>query len=137
MSFPAQLRALAALSVKSLPQRPGSSFVAVIGIASVVAVLLGMLSLSDSLAQTISTGSRADRAIVMSQGAQNETGSAIAREAIAGILDTPGIRRSDGGVPIASAELQQPAPCVRSPMDYERWSSCAAFRRARSCCGRK
>ena len=114
-----QLWMVTALGIRSLPQRPGSSSVVVIGIACVVAVLLGMLSLSESLAHTINAASRADRVLVISQGALSEGNSAVARDAVPIVAQAPGVRRTAGGDAMVSAEVFLNLP-VREKSDGAR-----------------
>jgi len=102
-----------ALSLKSLPQRPVSSAVIVIGIAGVVAVLLSMLSMSTSLVRAISAVGDSTRAIVLADGAFSEGASSLSRQAAIAIQNAPGIQRTPDDKPLASAEVVAIAPLQR------------------------
>lgn len=99
-----QLLAITVLNLKNLPQRLGSSFVVVIGITGVVAVLLSVMALATGFRRTTDSSANVDRAIVMSRGAQVEAGSGVSRSAASTIMDAPGIARNASGRAIASAE---------------------------------
>jgi putative ABC transport system permease protein len=108
-----QVRAVVAMNLLSLPQRVTTSLVVVIGIAGVVAVLISVLSLSTGLSKTLASTGQPDHAIVLSAGAQSETGSSLARDAVSAILSAPGIRRSEQGKPLASADMLTSVPVIR------------------------
>jgi putative ABC transport system permease protein len=108
-----QIVAVCGLNFRNLPERAGSSFVIVIGITGVVAVLISVLALSTGFRRTISSSAREDRVIVLSQGAEAEGASTLPRATIATILDAPGIRRDAEGRPIGSAETLIIAPVAR------------------------
>lgn len=101
------------LNLKNLPQRLGSSFVIVIGIAAVVAVLLSVMALATGFRRTIDHSASPERAIVMSRGAEVEAGSSISRETVNIVMDAPGIRRNASGRATASAETLIIAPVAR------------------------
>lgn len=105
MVFINQIAALVGLSFKSLPRRRTSSLVIVIGIAGVVTVLLSVLTMASSLVSTIASVGQPDRATVLAKGASAEGASSIPRAAVQSILDAPGIKRSAGDEPLASAEV--------------------------------
>jgi len=111
-----QLPAVVALGLKSLPQRVGSSSVVILCVAIVVMVMLGVLSLSHSLARVIGSSGRSDRAILLSEGSQLEDTSAIPRTALAAIEQLPGIRRNAEGKAVLSAEVLMSLP-VRERRD--------------------
>jgi len=99
-----QIRAVTALNLRSVPQRVGSSLVAVLGIAGVVVVLVGILSMAQGFRRAMTTGGDPLTAVVLRAGASAETASMLGLDAVRWIEDAPGIAR-DGGRPIASAEL--------------------------------
>jgi putative ABC transport system permease protein len=105
--------AITLLNLRNLPQRLGSSFVIVVGIAAVVAVLLSVMALSTGFRRTMEQGANAERAIVMSRGAEVEAASSISREVANIVMDAPGIRRNDNGQSMASAETLIIAPVAR------------------------
>ncbi len=113
MKVPTQLLVVTALSLRSLPRRLGNSLVIVVGIAGVVGVLLAVLTMYVNFRHTISADGRADRAIVMSRTATDESDSSLSLENIAAISNAPGIRRDASDRPMVSAELVVEAPVAR------------------------
>jgi putative ABC transport system permease protein len=99
-----QVAAVSEINLRSLPSRLGTSMVVVIGIAGVVAVLVSVLAMSTGLLKSMTNAGRADRAMVMRQGAANEMSSNVARDAVQIIMDAPGVKRDSDGRSIASAE---------------------------------
>jgi len=100
----AQTGALLAFNLKTLPQRKGSAFAALFGIAGVVAVFVGVLSIAHGFRKAMIGVGAADRAIVMRSGADSEMVSILAREDVQVIADAPGIARGATGA-LASPEL--------------------------------
>lgn len=100
-----QIASVTALSIKSLPQRMGSSTIIVVSIAGVVAVLIGVLMLSGSLLRTMNGASKPDRAIVLSKGSGSEGFSTLQRGTVLTIEAAPGIAKSSEGKPAASPEV--------------------------------
>jgi putative ABC transport system permease protein len=99
-----QMASITVMNLRSIPQRLGTSFVIVIGIAGVVGVLLSVLAMSAGLMKTISNTGRPDRAIVLRGGANAEISSALSREQAQTILDAPGVKHGADGKPIGSAD---------------------------------
>jgi putative ABC transport system permease protein len=116
---PGQLIPVVVLGLKSLPHRIGSSAVVIVCVAIVVMVMLGVLSLSHSLARAIESSGRSDRAVLLSQGSRLESASAIPRTALEAIEQLPGIRRNEGGKAVLSAEVLMFVP-VRERDDERR-----------------
>jgi putative ABC transport system permease protein len=100
----AQIGAVVAMNLRSLPQRLGPSFVIIIGSAGVVAVLVALLAMSLGMSNTLQGTGRDDRAIVLRKGSVSESGSALTRSAAQIIVDAPGIRRDSEGKPLATSE---------------------------------
>lgn len=100
-----QISTVTGLSIKSLPQRMGSSAIIVVSIAGVVAVLIGVLTLADSLLRTINGATQPDRAIVLIKGARAEGGSNLQRSEVQTIQAAPGIGKNAAGEAIASPEV--------------------------------
>jgi putative ABC transport system permease protein len=113
MSAFKQITAVSALNLRNIPQRLGTSLVIVIGIAGVVAVLISVLSMSAGFRKTIDNSARADRAIVLSQGADSEAASFLSRASVLTAIDVAGVKRSANGKPIFSAEPLVIAPVAR------------------------
>jgi putative ABC transport system permease protein len=87
-----------------IPQRRGSVAAAVFGIAGVVAVLVGVLSIAAGFRQAMAVSGTADSAIVLRTGADSEMMSGFGRSSTRIIADAPGVARTPEG-PLASAEL--------------------------------
>jgi len=105
MSLFRQIAAVTGLSLRSIPQRIGSSCVIVIGIAGVVGVLVSVLGMAMSLADSmISTGSD-DRAIVLRSGANAEVSSSLTMDEAMTIMDKPGVAHLADGTPLATRDL--------------------------------
>ena len=64
-----QVAAVAKFGLSSLPQRRGSAAAAVFGIAGVVGVLVGVLSMAAGFRRTMAASSSPDSAIVLRSGA--------------------------------------------------------------------
>jgi putative ABC transport system permease protein len=88
----------------SLPQRRGAVAATVIGIAGVVAVFVGVLSMAAGFRQAMTVSSSPDTAIVLRSGADSEMVSGFSREQTQIIADSPGVARTAQG-PLSSAEL--------------------------------
>lgn len=99
-----QVASVTKFGLLSIPQRRGSVSAAVVGIAGVVAVLVGVLSIAVGFRKTMNASGAPDAAIVLRSGADNEMVSGLLRENTRVIADAPGLARSDKG-PLASAEL--------------------------------
>jgi putative ABC transport system permease protein len=99
-----QLVAITLLSLRSLPQRIGSSAVAIIGIAGVVVVLVAVLSIAEGFQAVMQGTGAPDRALVMRSGSDTELTSGLLGADTDLIKQAPGVVR-DGQRPLASAEL--------------------------------
>jgi putative ABC transport system permease protein len=113
MRAAAQIVAVTAVSLRSIPHRLGNSLVIVIGIASVVAVLISVLAMSAGFQRTVLGDARPDRVIILTQGADSESTSSLSRENVAAIVAAPGIKKDPGGQPIVSADALLVAPVSR------------------------
>ncbi len=92
------------MNLRSLPERKGPSIVAIVGIAGVVAVLTGILSIREGFRAVLDLSGRDDVAIVLRGGATAEMSSGLTLEDTRLIADAPGVVL-EGGEPVASAEL--------------------------------
>ena len=72
-----QTLAVSALSVRTIPQRLGSSGVAVVGIAGVVIVFVAVLSIAEGFRAALADAGSPDHAIVMRAGADSEMTSTL------------------------------------------------------------
>lgn len=87
---------ITAMNLRSIPARLGVSMVICVGTASVVAVLITVLSMSNGLTKTLVSGAQSDRVVVMRQGALAESLSSMSREAVLAVETAPGIATVDG-----------------------------------------
>lgn len=99
-----QVVSVTQFSVRSLPQRKGSSAAALIGIAGVVAVMVGVLSIAQGVLKTMQSSAGDSNAIVLRSGADSEMMSGLGGEDARIIAEAPGIARDESGA-IASPEL--------------------------------
>jgi putative ABC transport system permease protein len=113
MTFFRQLTSLTMTGIRGIPQRLGASLVTVIGIATVVAVLLSLLSMGEGLKYLSSAGSRDDRVIVTSAGAPFVFQSVIPRDTAARVAAAPGVRKSADGTPLATASMMTSVDLIR------------------------
>ncbi len=92
-----QILLVTLMNLRGLPQRLGSSLVIVVGMAGVVGVLISMLAMVGSLnSSLVATGSPL-RALVLRNGATGEVSSVVSPEAMATIMNAPGIARTPEG----------------------------------------
>ncbi len=99
-----QIASVTMFGLRSIPQRLGATLVAVLGIAGVVTVFVGVLSIAQGFRSALTSTGRDDTVIVMRASATNEMSSGLGRDEVRTIADAPGIARGAGG-PLASAEL--------------------------------
>ena len=104
MRFPAQIPTMIVLTLRTVPQRAGSSLVAVTGVAGVVVVFVAVLSIAEGFQAALAGAGSPDTAIVMRGGSDTELSSILPLESTRVIRDAPGVRRSAEGA-VASAEL--------------------------------
>ena len=100
-----QCAALTLLNLRTLPQRPGSSAVAVVGIAAVVAVFAGVLSMAAGFEKTVAGSGSPATAMVLREGVTTELTSGLDLEQTRIIANGPGVKRDADGQPVTSAEL--------------------------------
>jgi putative ABC transport system permease protein len=99
-----QVGSVTKFGLMGIPQRRGSVAAAVIGIAGVVGVLVGVLSMAVGFRKALTASASPNSAIVLRNGADSEMVSGFAQDETRVIADAPGIRREAVG-PLASAEL--------------------------------
>ena len=92
------------LSIRTIPQRLGSSAVALIGIAGVVIVFLAVLSIGEGFRLAMADAGKPDRVLIMRKGADSEMTSGIGGPQADIIKQAPGILR-ENNTAVASAEL--------------------------------
>lgn len=103
LNWLSQIVAVTAVNLRSLPQRLGSSTVAVVGIAGVVIVFVATLSIAQGFRAAMTTAGDPRTAIIMRAGSDTEMSSIITRQNVLIVKDAPGIVRASQ--PLASAEL--------------------------------
>ncbi|HSF99882.1 MAG TPA: ABC transporter permease, partial [Vicinamibacterales bacterium] len=99
-----QILAVTAMNLRTIPQRIGSSAVAIVGIAGVVVVLVAVLSIAEGFQAVMQNTGDPSRALVMRSGADSEMTSGLAGQEADVIKQAPGIAR-DGSELLGSAEL--------------------------------
>src|SRR5689334_13295816 len=99
-----QVGSVTLFNLRTIPQRRGASIAAAVGIAGVVAVFVGVLSIAEGFRAAMSTSGPDDIAIVLRASADNEMTSGMSRDETRLVADAPGIARSNDGA-MASAEL--------------------------------
>jgi len=104
MNWLLQIFSVAFFNLRSIPERKGSAVAAMVGIAGVVAVLVGVLAIAEGFRRTMTHSSDPDVAVVLRSGADSEMTSGFTREETRVITDAPGVAHDAQG-PLASAEL--------------------------------
>lgn len=99
-----QILAVTWLNLRNLPQRIGSSVVAVIGVAAVVLVFAAVLSMAKGFERTMISAGSDDTAIIMRDGATSELTSGLSNDQVLIVADAPGVLK-DGDASVMSAEL--------------------------------
>jgi putative ABC transport system permease protein len=92
------------LNLGTLWQRRGAALATLVGVAGVVAVFVGVLSIAEGFRKTLAGAGSDDAAVVLRGGSDSEMMSVILRDAADVITQAPGIARGPQG-PLASAEL--------------------------------
>lgn len=100
----AQIGAVTAMNLRNLSSRLTSSIVALVGIAGVVTVLIGVLSIGEGFRAVLDQSGAEDVAIVLRSGATDEMGSNLTQEQTRVIADAAEVARDADG-PIVSPEL--------------------------------
>ncbi len=99
-----QILAITLVNIRSIPQRLGSSVVAIVGIAGVVVVFVSVLSIAQGFRAAMTTAGDPRTAIILRAGTDSEMSSGLSREQTQIVKDAPGLTRGADG-PVASAEL--------------------------------
>lgn len=99
-----QIAVVTALNLRTLGERRGASLATVFGVAGVVAVFVGVLSIGEGFRATMDAGGREDVAMIMRSGNDSEMMSGLGREDTDIVKQAPGVARDAQG-PVASAEL--------------------------------
>lgn len=104
MKWLLQVVAITRFGVLSIPRRLGSVLAALFGVAGVVAVLVGVLSIAAGFQRAMRSSASADGVVVLRGGADSEMVSGFGREETRVIADAPGLARGKAG-PLASPEI--------------------------------
>jgi putative ABC transport system permease protein len=104
LNWLSQISSITTANLKALPERRGAALAAAVGIAGVVAVLVGVLSISEGFRRAMTVSGSPEVALVLRAGADAEMTSGLSREQTRLIADTAGLARNAAG-PLASAEL--------------------------------
>jgi putative ABC transport system permease protein len=99
-----QIVSVSLFNLRGIPQRKGSALSAIVGIAGVVLVLVGVLAIAEGFKKAMSASGAADVAVVLRGGSDSEMNSGLTREDSRVISDTAGISRKAKG-PMTSSEL--------------------------------
>ncbi|HZG08124.1 MAG TPA: ABC transporter permease [Allosphingosinicella sp.] len=104
MAFLQEVAASVHISVKSIPRRAAMSIATVVGIALVVLVLLGFLSMANGFQRTLEGAGSDKVAIVLSKGARAEADSMLSSEQYRLLQEAPGVA-VQGGRSLVSGEV--------------------------------
>jgi putative ABC transport system permease protein len=99
-----QIVSVTLFNLRTIPERKGAAAAAAVGIAGVVAVFVGVLSIAAGFRAAMTVSGPDDVAIVLRSGADSEMTSGLGRDEVRLIADAPGMARTEDG-PLASAEL--------------------------------
>lgn len=91
-------------NLRTIPERKGAAVATAVGIAGVVAVFVGVLSIANGFARAMSSTGSDELALVLRSGADSEMTSGLGREETRIIADAPGLARTGSGA-LSSAEL--------------------------------
>ncbi len=86
-----QTAELTLITLRTIPQRLGTSLVVVIGIAGVVGVLVSVLAMSEGFRHTLASTGRHDRVIMLRAGSDAELSSGLERDQVSLVAPLPGI----------------------------------------------
>jgi len=104
MNWISQVASVTAFNIRSLPQRIGSSLTAMFGIAGVVAVMVGVLSIAQGILKTMDNSASEDNVVVLRSGSNTEMMSIMLGDDARIVAEAPGLARNASGA-IASPEL--------------------------------
>lgn len=91
-----QLLTVTGMNIRSLPQRWGSTTVAVVGIAGVVMVMVGILSIAAGLVDAMTSKASQDIVIVLRAASTGEMDSIMSKDYVTAISEAPGIASIEG-----------------------------------------
>ncbi len=88
-----QVLAITWMNLRNLRQRAGASWVATLGFAGVVLVMVAVLAMAEGFRSTLAQTGSEDVAIVVRAGSNDEMSSSVSPEAVSIIGNAPGIER--------------------------------------------
>jgi putative ABC transport system permease protein len=100
----AQIGAITSMNLRNMSQRAASSIVALVGIAGVVTVLIGVLSIAEGFRAVLEISGSPQVAIVLRSGATDEMGSGLSLDQIKTISDSKNVLHDEQGA-MVSPEL--------------------------------
>ena len=100
-----QAASITAVNLGTIPARKGSTAEAIFGIAGVVAVFVGVLSIAVGFKRVMSNSTSPDIAMVMRSGADTEMMSIMLRDQARIIEDAPGILRNRQKADVSTESL--------------------------------
>lgn len=104
LNWISQIVSVTLLNIRTLPRRKGSSAAAVFGIAGVVAVMVGVLSIAQGIVRTMANSASPENVVVLRSGADSEMMSIISGDEIRLVSENPGLARNQNGA-LTSPEL--------------------------------
>ena len=104
MNWLSQIAAVTGVTIRSIPQRLGSSIVAIIGISGVIIVFTAVLSIAEGFRAAMRGTGDPQTVIVLRAGSDTEMTSGLSGETARLITEVPGIEHGSDGVH-ASREL--------------------------------
>lgn len=104
MNWLSQTLAVTGVTLRSIPQRLGSSVVAIIGIAGVVIVFTAVLSIAEGFKAAMQGTGDPQTVLVLRSGSDTEMTSGFSGDETRLIAEADGLERGSGGV-LASPEL--------------------------------
>ena len=104
MNWLGQIAAVTGVTIRSIPQRLGSSIVAIIGISGVIIVFTAVLSIAEGFRAAMRGTGDPQTVIVLRAGSDTEMTSGLSGETARLITEVPGIEHGSDGVH-ASREL--------------------------------
>lgn len=100
-----QIVTVTAFNLRNLKARLGSSTTTIVGVAGVVMVFVGILSIAAGFKATLDRTGDPANVLVMRAGSETEMTSGLGLENTKLIADAPGLARTENGAVAASAEL--------------------------------
>ncbi len=105
MSIFIQIITITLMNIRNIPTRLGSSIVAIVGAAGVVAVLVAVMAMVVGFGKTIDAAGDVNHAIVLRGGSNSELTSGISGANIDIIKNAPGIRKHNANALMAPQVL--------------------------------